>query len=286
MFRFDPTDQSRPVMHLGEHALYAPHVLALGYVATLLLTTLCMAAGVAAPFTWLPFTSADVLHGQVWRILTYGLVNPPSLWFVVDMFMLVWFGRELEKFFGRRVFLRFYAGLYLLTPVLFTLLGLFGWPLGLTGQTGAFGLFIAFTTLYPNVAFFLNLPAKWLAWILVGIYTLIHLAARNLPGLVSLWAGVGYAYGMVRFEQGRFSLPNPLAWFRRPKFKVLPGQAPEAPRRPGPGSDQAMADVDALLDKIARSGIHSLTAEERARLDRSSAELMRRKGTVRGPDRR
>ena len=286
MLRFDPSDQSRPVMHLGEHALYAPHVIALGYVVTMLLTTLCLFARIEAPFVWLPFTSAEVLRGQVWRVLTYGLVNAPSLWFVVDMFMLVWFGRELEKFFGRRVFLRFYAGLYLLTPALFTVLGLFGWPLGLTGQTGAFGLFIAFTTLYPNVAFFFNIPAKWLAAIFVGIYTLIHLAGRNLPGLVSLWATVGFAFGFVRYEQGRFTIPNPLAWLRRPKFKVLAGQAPEPPRRGGPVSDQAMADVDALLDKIARSGIHSLTAEERARLDRSSAELMRRKGSVRGPQSR
>ena len=38
MLRFDPSDQSRPVMHLGEHALYAPHVIALGYVVTMLLT--------------------------------------------------------------------------------------------------------------------------------------------------------------------------------------------------------------------------------------------------------
>jgi hypothetical protein len=59
---------------------------------------------------------------------------------------------------------------------------------------------------------------------------------------------------------------------------VLPGQAPDAPRRPTPAPPKSMAEIDALLDKIAQSGIHSLTAEERARLDQSSAELMKRKG--------
>ncbi len=281
MFSFEPNDQSRPVMYLGGHALYTPHVIALGYVVTMLLTTLCLALNATAPLAWLTFTNGEVLRGQVWRVLTYGLVNSPSLWFVIDMFMLVWFGRELEKFFGRRVFLRFYAGLYLLTPVLFTALGLFGWPLSQAGQAGTFALFIAFATLYPSAVFFLNLQARWLAAILVGIYTLIHLASRNLPGLVSLWAGVGYAYGLVRYEQGRFTIPNPFARLRGPKLKVLPGQAAAPAPRPAAPSDSDMADVDALLDKIAKSGIHSLSAEERARLDRSSAELMRRKGPPR-----
>jgi hypothetical protein len=37
-----------------------------------------------------------------------------------------------------------------------------------------------------------------------------------------------------------------------------------------------MAEVDALLDKIARSGIRSLTAEERARLEAARADLLKR----------
>ncbi|RXK55404.1 rhomboid family intramembrane serine protease [Oleiharenicola lentus] len=281
MIRFDPSDQTRPVLHIGEYPLYSPHVIVLGYVLSMLVTTTCLALRVSAPFEWLPFTATEVLRGQVWRVFTYGLVNAPSLWFVIDMFMLVWFGREVEKFFGRRIFLQLYAGLYLLTPVLFTVLGLFGWKQSISGQTGSFGVFIAFATLYPSAPFFFNILAKWLAWVLVAIYSLIHLANRDLPSLLSLWAGAGFAHGYVRYEQGRFTLPkipNPFARLRGPKFKVLPGQAPEKPRTAAPITAQGMADVDALLDKIARSGIHSLTPEERAQLDRSSAELMKRKG--------
>ena len=39
-----------------------------------------------------------------------------------------------------------------------------------------------------------------------------------------------------------------------------------------------MAEVDALLDKIATSGISSLTAQERAKLDAARAELQKRGG--------
>jgi hypothetical protein len=37
-----------------------------------------------------------------------------------------------------------------------------------------------------------------------------------------------------------------------------------------------MAEVDALLDKIAQSGISSLTAKERAKLDAARADLLKR----------
>jgi len=37
-----------------------------------------------------------------------------------------------------------------------------------------------------------------------------------------------------------------------------------------------MAEVDALLDKIAQSGIGSLTTKERAKLDAARAELLKR----------
>jgi hypothetical protein len=278
MSRYDASENTQPLMWLRGHAIHASHFIVLVYVASMLITTLFMATGVTAPLTWLPYSSGAVLKGEVWRILTYGLVNPPSLWFVVDMFMIVWFGRELEKFFGRRVFLRFYAGLYVLTPLLFTIIGL--WlPMRLSGVTGAFALFIAFATLYPSAAFFLNLQAKWLAVILVAIYTLMALSGRDLAGLVSLWATVSFAYGFVRYEQGRFTLPRLSLWSRKPKLRVLPDLPPaEKPTRAQKAQDKSMAEIDALLDKIARSGLASLTAKERARLEQSRAELLKQRG--------
>jgi hypothetical protein len=42
-------------------------------------------------------------------------------------------------------------------------------------------------------------------------------------------------------------------------------------------SKDATSEVDALLDKIAQSGIGSLTAQERARLESARAELLKRR---------
>ena len=122
------------------------------------------------------FSSARVLSGQLWRWVTYGLLNFPSPWFALDMLMIVWFGRELERLFGRRLFLWLYAGIYLIAPIVPTAVGLVH-PTLLSGQPGALALFIAFATQFPGMPVFFSLLAKWAALILVGIYALMALAA-------------------------------------------------------------------------------------------------------------
>lgn len=253
-----------PLFWLGGHPVHAALAIVLFYCATMLVTTVCMALRVSVPFEWLPFAGEAVWRGEVWRVVSYGLVNPPSLWFVVDMFMLAWFGRELERYFGRRVFLAFYAGIYLLTPLVFTVLGLW-WPLSLTGQTGAFAMFVAFATIYPNAVMFFNLLAKWVAAALVGIYALIHLANRDVASFVSLASTVAFAFGFVRHQQGALTLPS----IRRSSAETVRAVRPTAPKP---------AELDQLLDKIARSGLHSLTPGERVRLEHLSHEANRRRG--------
>lgn len=275
----DPSDDHQPMTWWNGHAIYAAHMLAIIFTATMIVTAILTPGWLGR---WVVFDSDSVLRGEVWRVLTYGLVNPPSLWFVVDMFMLVWFGRELEKFFGRRIFLRFYLGLYLLTPLLFTGLGVWR-PMSLMGETGAFALFIAFATLYPNAVMLFNLLAKWVALILVGIYTLVAISNRDLVSLISLWATCGFAYAFVRYEQGAIRLPalprlgNPFR--RKPQFRVLPDLPPAVPRRAREDAVQT-AEVDALLDKIAHSGLASLTAQERAKLE-SHRDALRKKNSGR-----
>lgn len=280
---FSPQNQSPPLLYLGEYPLYATHVIALAYIVAMTVTAV---AGMDSSLVaHLSYVNLQVLQGQVWRPFTYGLVNFPSVQFAIDILMLVWFGREVEKFYGRRLFLTLFAGIYLLPPILL-LAATPVLPVFLVGTTGALAVFVAFATLYPGAVLMFNVLAKWAAIILVGIYSLMAIASRNWGWLGAIWIANGFAHAFVRYQRSEFTLPNPLAWLRRPKFKVLPGQGTE-PKRPAvKPTDEAMVDVDALLDKIARSGIHSLTAEERARLDRSSAELMRRKGTVRGRDTR
>ncbi|HVU32964.1 MAG TPA: rhomboid family intramembrane serine protease [Opitutaceae bacterium] len=275
---YGSSEEHDPVTWVRGHAIYAAHLVALVFVASMVIAGGLMAFHVGYLLDWLSFSSPAVLHGEVWRIFTYGLVNRPThdrvLWFAIDLLMIVWFGREVEKFFGRTKFLVLYGGIYLLTPLLFTVLG--PWmPTMLDGETGAFAMFIAFAALYPNVPIFFSLLAKWCAIILVGIYSLASLAEHDWVPLLSLWATTAFAYGYVRYEQGRISMPR-LRWPRRQaKLRVLPDLPAKKPSA-APPADSSMAEVDALLDKIAQSGIRSLTAKERARLDAARETLKRR----------
>lgn len=272
------SEEHQPVTWVRGHAVYAAHFVVLVFVVTMLATTLCKLANATAVAEWLAYSSSAVLRGEAWRIVTYGLWNPPSLSFAIDMLMLVWFGREVEKFFGRSKFLVLYTCVYVLGPLLFTALG--PWlPTAFAGETGAFAIFIAFATLYPNVPILFTLLAKWIAWVLVGIYSLMALAGRDWQTLVSLWSTSGFAYGFIRYQQGHLSLPTLPIRRRKPKLHVLPDLPSKKPAIAATPATASMAEVDALLDKIAQSGIGSLTAKERAKLDAARRDLKRRSGT-------
>jgi hypothetical protein len=268
-------DEQQPLMWLRGYPVYAAYFLALVFAVSMVVSSVFLALSDAHLLAWLPFHSASVLKGEVWRVATYGLWNPPSLWFVIDIAMIASFGREVEKFFGRRRFLGLYACIYLLPPLLFTVLGLW-FPTQLSGEAGAFALFAAFATLYPDAVMFFGLLAKWVAVVLVGIYTLMELAGRDWLGILSLWATVSFAFGFVRYQQGMLELPS-FGQFRHPKG---PGEQaagdPARTQAAGPANGKSMAEIDALLDKIAQSGMGSLTPRERAKLDSAREYLARR----------
>ncbi|MDF3058739.1 MAG: hypothetical protein K0R17_2954 [Rariglobus sp.] len=274
-YAFPSDEDQQPLTSLGGRSIYGAHLIVIVFVASLLATTLLMTLGGRGILNWLVFSSGDVLKGQAWRVLTYGLVNPPSLWFIVDMFMIVWFGRELEKFFGRRTFFSLYAGLYLVTPLLFTVLGL-RWPLELFGVPGALALFTAFATLYPNVALSFGILAKWAAALLIGIYFLIHLSNHDWPQLLALGATTGFAFAFVRYAQGHFTLPSLSSFKRRPaRGQMIENTPPRVVKTTSNPKAELMAEVDVLLDRIAKSGINSLSAKERARLDAARESLLK-----------
>lgn len=275
---FYGSEEHEPVTWVRGYPLYAAHLVAAVFVATMIVAAI---AGSNSPLgPQLMFTSRAVLDGEVWRVLTYGLWNPPSLGFAIDMVMLVWFGREVERIVGRAKFLSLYVGIYLIPPVLFTALAQV-FPDAFSGQPGSLAIFVAFATLHPNAPIFFALLAKWVAVILVGLYTLMALGERNWQRLISLWATTGFAFAFIRHQQGAFSLPR-FSFPRRrrkPQLRVLPDlpakkPVPAAVSAPPPSA--SMAEVDALLDKIAQHGIGSLTAKERAKLDAARRELKKR----------
>src|SRR5947208_13634255 len=96
------------------------------HVGAAILTTILVAIGGGAILAYLPFGSAAVWSGQVWRLFTYAFVHAPSalLWFAVEMYMLFVFGREVERFIGRRTYIGLYVILLFAPALLLTTLAL------------------------------------------------------------------------------------------------------------------------------------------------------------------
>jgi len=279
MFGVTTSDDYRPVAWMGRYPVDVTTMLVGLHVAVAIFTAILYAIGVAPILAYLQFDSAAVWSGQVWRLFTYAFVHAPTpsglLWFAVEMYMLFVFGREVERFIGRRAYIALYSVLLLLPAVILTLWGF--WTRAATAGSGAlhFAIFVAFVTIYPNVQIFLRIAAKWVALILAAIGTLSALAAHDWQTLVVLWTSIGAAFLFIEWS----GAGPELAWWDalktrfapRPKFRVLPKTGPTRPA----DSDDVYTSIDPILDKISKFGIGSLTASERRQLNRERERLLK-----------
>jgi len=276
----DPTDDYRPFGYLGRIPLYVTTLLVIGYVAVMVVIALSKAGNEPDFSALLLYDSEEVrLHYQLWRFFTYPLVNGPSIWFAVEMYLLYSFGREVERFIGRASFGMLYVSLVVLGPCLMTAAGAWRYGVLAGSQTVNFAVFIAFCTIYPNVEIFFTFKAKWIAAVFLGIVSLQLLAGHEIVELLVFWATCLAAFLFIKYLRGhlQFSLRT---YFRErrsrrnirsvPRPPALPPKKPVAPR------DEVIESIDPLLDKIARHGIGSLTAREREKLEQARAELLKK----------
>jgi hypothetical protein len=282
MFGVTTSDDYQPVTWVGRHPVHVTTLLVAVHVFLMVVACFLSALGAAGFLSFLIFDSAQVLAlGRVWQIATYAFVHLPYsasalLWFAIEMYMLFAFGRELERFVGRRAFIVFYLLLLWIPTLFLTLLGL--WTrVGLAGSASIhFGIFIAFAAIYPTVEMFLRIQMRWIALILVAIGTLAALANHDWTSLVVLWTTIISAVIFVRL---RGAGPE-LEWWStfksrfqpKPKFQVVPRSTPRHVMEP----ENIHESIDPVLDKISKHGINSLTASERRALDRARNRLLKK----------
>jgi hypothetical protein len=255
-----PRDEYGPLFHIGDVPVHATSVIVALHVVAMIVMAIAPGLG-----GLLAYDSAALWKGgEWWRSVSWMAVHLPSLWFAWGMFVLYFFGREIEQFLGRTALVRLYGCLLIFTSAALVILGSL-----LPGQhAGTYlvhtGICVAFATIYPNASVFFNIPNKWLAGIIVGIGALQHLAARDWLGMIVLLGNVVLAWGFVRHERGELFVRTAAAESARPE------PAPRITRTPPKTPPARELDVDAILDKISARGIQSLTDEERATLERAS----------------
>jgi membrane associated rhomboid family serine protease len=216
---------------------------------------------------------------RLWQLVTYLFLHGNFWHILMNMFALWMFGVPLERDWGYDAFMKFYFIVGFAAGVATWLLML-GSSTPTIGASGAImGVLVAFALLYPDtpilLAFIIPVPAR----IFVLIYAVMEfLSARRFAsdgiGHVTHLSGMAAAFFYLKAD---WRLGAVVERFRR-KLRarsrglrvVEPARKPPAPRRlgPKPGDD---SEVDAILDKISREGIDSLTATELKKLRERSA---------------
>ena len=279
MFGVATSDDYQPVAWMGRYPIHVPTLLVMVHVVCMIISCLLIAIGAGTILNVFAFDSAQVLSGgRLWQVATYAFVHSPSglIWFAIEMYMLFAFGREVERFIGRRAFVVLYL-LLLIIPSLFLTIWGFWQRTGLAGSaTIHFAIFIAFAAIYPNVELFLRIMAKWVALVFLGAYSLQLLAYHGWSELAVLWLSAGLAYGFIHLRNAGPELAWltdwTARWRSRRSLRVVPRPASRRVVEP----ENIYESIDPVLDKISKSGIGSLTASERRALDRARNRLLKK----------
>ena len=277
---------NEPLARWHDHPVYLTTILTALFAAGHLLTAILQA--LRSPL--LEMLSMQMpLHPawSLWRLGTYIFADRISFFTPFAILFFYWMSLGIETHIGRVLLAKLLVLLALVTPAV---LAFFWWGRGLPSIfAGNYvflsGLLVAFATLYPNSEAWGWVPFKWMAFACVLCGSMLLFGEHDWLQLTALWTScaVGFAYMRHAKELEYDDYESPLAgvakfFQRKPKLRVLPAPAPRAPRHREIEKDDAMSEVDALLDKIAQSGMASLTPRERAKLEEARAALMKKDG--------
>ncbi|MFZ9964827.1 MAG: DUF6576 domain-containing protein, partial [Terrimicrobiaceae bacterium] len=274
------SDNDGPLTWIGGFPLHVSTLLAGVHAATLVLTALALAAGAEAALQTFVFSSTAVVRElSLWQMATYAFVHMPPYWlFLIELYLLVVFGREIEGYLGRGAFVRFYLTLLLAPPLLFTAAEWLGWHTSYAGSSALhFGVFVAFALIYPTAEMFFGIQAKWIALALLAINSLQCLALSDYEALAVLAVDSVAACLFIARFQGRLSMELPSKRHRIPVHRAAPQRQRHTPVAAREEED-LHGSIDPILDKISRSGMASLTPREREHLEKARHKLIAKDG--------
>ena len=235
----------------------------------------------------LAFIPPLVRDGELWRLVTWPVFNPPTQIWVVLTLVFFWFvGHRVEELIGKR---RMLWLLLAMTVIPAAVVSAFrttadtavGAGLGMLGT----GLLVVFVLEYPGAMFFFNIPAWVLAAVFVGIDVLRFLGDRAY-GMLLLELGVivvavigARVCGLVSHLTFIPALPSrrtPRRARQSQRGAVVEGPWGAAPAAPSFDRAADQTALDHLLDKISASGMDSLSRTEKQQLNDLSKRLRER----------
>jgi len=281
MFNRDQSDDYSPLFSVRGHPVYVNTLIVLLHVAAFVAVAILLSAYGGEILTSLALLPYSIFHyGQIWRLVSYIIFPPGTGWdvfnFIIAMMLLIFFGRQVEQYVGRRTYTFFYLALVLIPAVLLCLLALVGVDTAyLNGYATIFGVFIAFATLYPGMEltiFFVNMTAALWAYVLLGAYSVAYIAWHEWTSLEVLWIDAAVGYLGMRMIGAGYGVSWFTDWLEERRARRLAQKHNIRVMKDA----EATKSIDQILDKISKSGVSSLTAKERAALERARTDLLKR----------
>ena len=240
-------------------------------------------------------------QGRVWELLSYQFLHGGLFHLLINCAMIWFVGRQMEESLGKTKFLT----LYLIAGVFGGLLQcLLTWThylpeAGVVGASaGIFGLIAAFAMVFwdREITFLIMfiIPVRMRAK-----YLLIALAVIGVLGIISKEGGIahgahlggmiwGVLFVLLFIQGGTWNGAEP--WWGRLKDRFTVRRERNVVTTDGGARayshgdrsgetakevDYVETEIDPILDKISREGIHSLSDRERAILEQARKKMRR-----------
>ena len=223
-----------------------------------------------------------------WTLLTY-FVTHEGFWHILwNMLFLYWFGNLIKEYLGNQRFINLYVLGGLAGGVLYLVIfNVFPYFVGRQPGLGLIGasasvqaVMVAAATLIPNHTFNLLLIGPVRIVYIAAFYVVASffgIAGTNAGGNLAHLGGALIGFLFIRQLQAGRDLGRPLTratealqrlFQRKPHLRVTHTGTPRATprRRPAGPARPDQAEIDAILDKISKSGYDSLTKEEKQKL--------------------
>jgi membrane associated rhomboid family serine protease len=248
------------------------------------------------PFTeFMQLDAQAVCNGQVWRLLTHAFLHASVMHILFNMLFLWWFGSDVEDLYGPVEFLTFYLTAAVAGGLAFVGAWAAGWGnarLAIGASGAVMGVIVVCAMHYPTrvIWVFGIVPMPIWLFVLVAIGKDWMTFASNAPTSTAVSGHLGGAIFGYAYYKFHWRLSSLFSGWRtavrrsRPRARLRVYREEEegrpAPLTVPPTADvdeQLEAKLDAILEKVARSGQGSLTEPERQLLLRASEVYKRRK---------
>lgn len=217
------------------------------------------------------------IHLQPWGLLTYMFVHAGFWHLAFNMIGLFFFGPRLEMQLGGKSFM----ALYLLSGLGGAAASFIPPLYPVVGASGAvFGVLLGFAYFWPKERIYiwgvLPIEARWLVGILaaMSLYSGISGTDSGVAHFAHL-GGFAAGYGYLRWQKMKYMRQwKPMATPKSQLVKAVKksGEGESLRRWEGIRTEKLhelnRGEVERLLAKAKESGVHSLTLDERAMLDR------------------